>query len=287
MGIRTLATRAAIWLMKRTNFVVRRRLLGVDFRVPVLGTRGLGVGGDREPEVAQVLCSTLAERRGAFLDVGVNLGQTLLYFEATSPGRRYIGFEPNPLACAYTLTLISQNKMDHATVLPVALASRADVRRLNLTSDPTSDMASLQKRHKPDGYFGEEIEVLCERGDSLLERLGEVDVALLKIDAEGSELEVLLGFEQTISRARPPIVLEVLGEVKGHSVQVNEHRAEVARSLEEWVTNHEYEILALHAGQPPYKVGSFAEPVGQGRGSNYLLRPAECNIAEDHDSAST
>jgi hypothetical protein len=48
------------------------------------------------------------------------------------------------------------------------------------------------------------------QGDPLVESLGRPDVAVLKVDVEGGELEVMQGLHATIDRCRPFILCEIL-----------------------------------------------------------------------------
>jgi len=57
---------------------------------------------NHEPEVACVMEGALATRQGAFVDVGVNIGQTLLKLLRIDPNRNYLGFEPQ-IACCFLI----------------------------------------------------------------------------------------------------------------------------------------------------------------------------------------
>ena len=67
-------------------------------------------GVSHEPWIDAVFGQILNSRPGVFVDVGVNLGQTLFKILALDPGRRYVGFEPQ-LACAFMLqSFIDENR---------------------------------------------------------------------------------------------------------------------------------------------------------------------------------
>ena len=59
-----------------------------------------------EPWMNSVLKDVFKVCEGTFLDIGVNLGQTLLHVKTLEPARKYIGFEPNPTCCFYANSLI-------------------------------------------------------------------------------------------------------------------------------------------------------------------------------------
>lgn len=56
------------------------------------------------------------------VDVGVNLGQKLGSILSIDPDRDYLGFEPQVAACFYVQSLIRNNDIARAKVLPVGLS---------------------------------------------------------------------------------------------------------------------------------------------------------------------
>src|SRR5919205_552723 len=63
----------------------------------------------------------LAGRPG-LVDVGVNIGQTLLKLRSIARDAPYVGFEPNPFCIQFVNELIALNGFDRCVLLPVALA---------------------------------------------------------------------------------------------------------------------------------------------------------------------
>jgi len=47
-----------------------------------------------------LLKKILLLKDGVFIDIGMNLGQTLIKLKCVDPNIRYFGFEPNP-GCVY------------------------------------------------------------------------------------------------------------------------------------------------------------------------------------------
>ena len=62
--------------------------------------------------MSEVIQRLFKLKSGAFIDVGVNLGQTLLKVAAIDPGRAYVGFEPNPACVDYVWKLIETNNLE-------------------------------------------------------------------------------------------------------------------------------------------------------------------------------
>ena len=123
--------------------------------------------------------------KGAFLDVGANLGIISLMLAKRYPARRIVAFEPMPSTVDALEENIRRNSASVAA-LPVAVSnvngtaelgeneSRA---RASLAVDPGSKTHAVQ----------------CRRLDELATELGIERIALLKIDVEGCEMEVLQG----------------------------------------------------------------------------------------------
>src|SRR5688500_694915 len=67
----------------------------------------------------------------SFIDVGVNVGQTLLLLKSVYHEVRYIGFEPNLLCVEYTKKLIALNNIENTTLFPCGLSDETREGDLN------------------------------------------------------------------------------------------------------------------------------------------------------------
>ena len=54
------------------------------------------------------------------VDVGANLGQTLLKVKRLDRRARYVGFEPNPWCVVYMEELVRVNRLEHCSIVPRA-----------------------------------------------------------------------------------------------------------------------------------------------------------------------
>ena len=84
-------------LLARMNFSVRARIGGQRVTVPIREGIGTNLLLQDEPWMFPLLGALLRQFPGVFVDVGVNVGQTLTKVKAIEPGRSYVGFEPNPV----------------------------------------------------------------------------------------------------------------------------------------------------------------------------------------------
>jgi FkbM family methyltransferase len=164
-----------------------------------------------EPHVVNLIGELLHARRGTFIDVGVNLGQTLSKVLGADPERDYVGFEPQISCCFYVDQFIRRNAIAHARVIPVALGEADAFLQLHASND-LDEFASLDAtglRATADGSW-HAVLVPVVHGDRAIERLQLEAVSVIKIDVEGAELKVLRGLEATLRRYRPAVMFEVI-----------------------------------------------------------------------------
>ena len=84
----------------------------------------LATPNEYEPHVALVISNILQRRRGVFIDVGANVGQTLFTLLRIDPKCSYLGFEPQVACCHYIEQFIEDNRlMPRVQIFPVALSS--------------------------------------------------------------------------------------------------------------------------------------------------------------------
>ncbi|RFC63650.1 FkbM family methyltransferase [Fulvimarina endophytica] len=165
---------------------------------------GIGETGDAlEPGTVAVIRAIL-KPGDLVVDVGANVGSLLLPMaERVGPDGRLIACEPTPACISALRNTIAVNGLETRVDLkPVAVGSSEATARLHLgTNSSFNSLAELE----PDGSDernGIDVEV------STLDRLvpSEQSPALVKIDVEGLELEVLRGMNGILSRS-PDIAL--------------------------------------------------------------------------------
>src|SRR5690606_12356138 len=96
-------------LLPRLSVVTKVRLLGTEYRIPVINRVGLANIFPKTDWLSDLVKKMQVDERTIFLDVGVNIGQTILQVKAIYPKIRYIGFEPNSVCVAYLNHLVTLN----------------------------------------------------------------------------------------------------------------------------------------------------------------------------------
>ncbi len=199
------------------------------FYIPVIGGIGRAHIDRSEPHMDLVFDKLYAPEI-SLVDVGANIGQTLLKWKAVGGiNARYIGFEPNSLCIFYLQKLVASNQFKNVELMPFALGSETAVSKLKMSTyngeisaDPS---ASVSKEIRDDSFYNDYNYVPVINPDIAF-RICDLENKkyLLKIDVEGFEEEVLKGFTEIIKRDKPVIILEILSPSIHFSEKVNAHR---------------------------------------------------------------
>jgi FkbM family methyltransferase len=160
------------------------------------------------------------------IDVGANIGMFVLFVKRSHPGARVMSFEPVPETASVLRRNLGLHRLEDVTVHEVALGSRPEHATPftyypalpgNSTRYPDQKgavKAELGRRYSARVaerlYQGRDITVRVERLSAFLDTGRPVD--LLKVDAEGAELEVLCGIEP----GHWPLIRRAILEVHDH-----------------------------------------------------------------------
>ncbi|HRH86069.1 MAG TPA: FkbM family methyltransferase [Rubrivivax sp.] len=181
---------------------------------------------------------------GSFVDVGSNIGQTMLFIKHCDPDWNYIGFEPNPNCFVVSRQIVEANQLQACVLVPAGLSDRSGLLQLesNFATDPA---ASLISGFRFEARMKLRSHVTVVRGDEALDQIGCDKVGFLKIDVEGGELEVLRGLRRRLESCRPLIICEVLALHDGNSV--GDFRVHRQRELEAILRDHRFSILRIES----------------------------------------
>jgi len=142
------------------NFTFSKRINNIKVEIPIWGNVGLTNMMLQQNWLDLLIKEfSLKDDASAFVDVGVNIGQTLLRFKTIYPEGNYIGFEPNSTCTAYVQKLIKINKFRNCTIQNVALSTNIDILQLEKDSD-TDSRASVVHNLRPN-YFSTKENVLA------------------------------------------------------------------------------------------------------------------------------
>jgi FkbM family methyltransferase len=170
--------------------------------------RRILIDGKYEPEVVDLIKKRLDRNRDA-IDVGANVGLfTVLLAKLLSSGR-VLAIEPTPGALHYLRRNLERNNCRrNVVVFEGAASNSADVVVLKVISgkeeySSSGDLAHPSIRNEPYGL----VRAAGDTVDGIVEKLS-MRPGFIKVDTEGSEYEVLLGCERTMSTYRPVVLCE-------------------------------------------------------------------------------
>jgi FkbM family methyltransferase len=215
-------------------------------KIPILGGVGFGNLYQSEPWMMNIIGKLKIKKNSIFIDVGVNIGQTLIKFKTMNIDADYLGFEPNPICISYLDSLIQANNWNNVKIIPVGIDQRPGVVFLNkYHNDKTDSSASIIEnfRENVDPTHKSIVAVLGVENivDSLLNKR----VSIIKIDVEGAESRVIKSFFQIISEHRPYLLVEILPVYNNKNIERLQNQLDIELILK----SLDYKIYRIQKNQ--------------------------------------
>jgi FkbM family methyltransferase len=193
--------------------------------------------GTHEPPVQKAILKLAGEGSTAY-DIGAYIGFfTLLLSSRVGESGRVIACEPNPTSYRRLVRNIRLNRIRNAQCLNLAAAEKTGRRLFRLEEDNTPLEGHLISS-AADSEPGLLIEVNTATLDDLVFERDLPVPDLIKIDAEGSEAQVLVGMTRILRECRPVIICEA-------------HSRSSARQVADILERHNYSLTDLEGGTAP------------------------------------
>lgn len=180
--------------------------------------------GEYNPDETEKVLELVSEREGLFVDIGANIG--CIAMAVASAGRDVIAFEPQP----EVYKLMAEN----------VVSSGGEVVACNYALGSEEGVADMPKvAYSEKGNFGglgigtRSVLGYISVPVRTLDSLELPKVAMMKIDVEGFELEVLKGARETIMRDSPIMYIEDDRTDKSASL-----RKYIREDLGYWIEEH-------------------------------------------------
>lgn len=140
------------------------------------------------------------------LDIGANVGLfSVTMGNTVGKVGRVIAFEPAPANLQRLQVNLDRNMLGTVQVIPCALGNTSGSMMLQLASDPA--FPSLVKVEL--GFAdGSAVPVDVRRLDMVWEDAGRPVIALIKLDVEGAETDVIRGAEKLLLACHPTMIVE-------------------------------------------------------------------------------
>ena len=111
-------------------------------------------------------------------------------------------------------------------------------------SNESDSSASIISDFRESSFYSSEIETSVVRGDDFFKDQDLESIAIMKIDVEGAELEVIQGLENTIEKFSPFIICEVL-PVYNENEKIGKFRKERQDRLFSFLRKYNYEFYRI------------------------------------------
>jgi len=212
----TMSLRLRKWLWERGRALDHPNVrlpwlegLVVETRMGTDLSRCIFVSRSYEPNEFALLGGVL-EPGMNFMDVGANEGlYTLFAAQRVGASGRVVAFEPSLREFRILERNLVENEQGNVTAVRAAASDREGEATLRVAEADHAGQSTLGDFAYPIAQAEGET-VSLRRLDSVAEELGLCPVDAIKIDVEGAEVAVLRGAEQTLTRDRPFLLVEVV-----------------------------------------------------------------------------
>jgi FkbM family methyltransferase len=268
-------------ILKPFNFSIPVRFSGSRIRIPLINAMGVENIRISNHEHFMLHCIRKFHTRGAtFLDIGANIGQTLLKLKVVDKSAPYIGIEPNPYCLFYLQHLVKYNNFKSCRFISAGASDKTGLFPLHVDverSVQTSSGATFIENYKANKNPKNDLLLAClplskENCSTLFMK----KIGIIKVDIEGGEYFALNGLKWLIDRDNPIIILENLREHKSLPVRV-----EINTLLNDLIGDLNYKLFEIidKNSEISYKVvKSFGGKVDKHSTNNFLVVPKTLNI---------
>lgn len=172
--------------------------------------------------------------KGVVIDVGAHIGNHTLWF-ARVVNRPVISLEPNPVAFRQLVQNLRVNNVRNVKAVNAAAGAKPGSATVHMDNPGNTGMAYVTYSKKG------ETEVVT------LDSLTRDPVALIKVDVEGNELEVLKGAQRILETYHPILYIEA-------------HDDEKRSKIESFLAKFDYEPFGQYAITPTFGYRKKRDP---------------------------
>lgn len=197
-------------LFRKINFSKKVTRNGNSYTI--LLQDGMGVMNfisNYEDWLDKLLNQILTKNNNAvFIDIGANIGQTMLKVLPSFPKVKYFAIEPNKNCVDYLKALIKINKFESVKIMEYGLSDSIGEGEL-LTRYQDDILATTTHSFRKFTKYSNKQKISIISGDELFKSEDLQNVSIIKIDIEGGESKAIDGLIKTINTFRPFIICEI------------------------------------------------------------------------------
>ncbi|MFN5135289.1 MAG: FkbM family methyltransferase [Chitinophagaceae bacterium] len=169
--------------------------------------------GSYESKETETLLQFISHQN-VFIDAGANSGYYSLLIASKYSDCLVHAFEPASSSYQNLQSNILLNKLSNIIALQKALSNKTGCKHLYLSAKDNTGMSSFTRAENASGTI-EEVKTIPLELYATQNKLS--NIAAVKIDVEGAELEVLEGLKSLLSLQRPVIAIELSEELQNRS----------------------------------------------------------------------
>ena len=245
-----------IGILKYLNYTTSISLNNKVLKIPIIKGLGLNNLNQKHTWFTQLLTQLHKHYPNhEFLDIGANIGQTVIQVNAAAPYWKYKGFEPNKNCVFYLNTLIKANDLMQSKIYPYAVSDTTGKINLFLNSNVDTTATTIDS-FRPNVYdAGITQEIAAINFDEFYKKeLSKDSSFIVKIDIEGAEYLALQGMSSFLKEKRPIIICEVLDT---HSkATLDNHKLHLTR-IEGVLNELNYTIYQILRTEDDQNIKSF------------------------------
>lgn len=147
---------------------------------------------------------SLIKTPSIIIDIGTNIGETLLNFAKRNPSGFNYGFEPVPYLFERAKSNIALNNFKNIEVFNIALSDKEEILFFQEASNNNSSGTAMSKQGGDKFQIVQAISL-----DKFVEQNNLAKIDLIKIDVEGFEMNVLVGGKNSIQKYKPLLFIEL------------------------------------------------------------------------------
>jgi len=195
-----------------------------------------------EKHIINLISQTLGKSSGIMLDIGANVGLISIPLAIKHKNTQFYCFEAHPKIFRRLESNVNLNKISNIKTVNCAISNSKEKTLTFYAQKQTSNMGLSSLKLNPDIKNFEEISTPIDGIDNIFIDSSE-PVSLIKIDTQGSEIDVIKSGLQLIKRDRPIIIFEF-----EDAYYLDEDRENSKKLLDELFLNLDYSLLNISKG---------------------------------------